>query len=135
MIAYERIGEWAVTCIPRTPGPCLPGWRRESLSAWVILVLHPQHLISETNQNCTPHHQHLGPRQGQISLATGRRQIHLRQALVFKNMLSSVNEKGVPSSFMVNYKASQPFPLMFPPHLYRPLFVVSRLGRWGGKGK
>lgn len=74
---------WAVTCIQHIPGSWQPEWKGRGSDAWVISVFCP-----ETNQSCMPHLQHLGPRQGRISLARRRERIHSRQAMIFKNTCS-----------------------------------------------
>lgn len=78
--------------VSQAPGN-LDGEGRAS-GAWGILVLPPEHLISETNQNCMPQHQHLSPRQGQICLTMGRQQIHSRPAMMFKNICSLQRVRG-----------------------------------------
>lgn len=70
-----------VSSVSQAPGN-LGGEGRAS-DAWVISAPHPEHQISEMNQNCTPCRQHCGRRQGRISPALQTAQTHSRQAMIF----------------------------------------------------
>ena len=88
--------------------------------AQVIFVLHPEHPVSETNQSCMLHPQHLGPRQGRIRLAQGREQIHSRQAMIFKNICSLQQMgRGFLAHVWPTIRKPNLLPLLFS-HLYRP---------------
>lgn len=82
-----------VSSVCQAPGNL--GGKGRASDAWVILVPHPERRSSETNQNCTPCHQRLGQRQGQISPALGRAQTHSRQAKIFKNICYLQQMRGI----------------------------------------